>query len=67
MGVTVKDAVGAGLAGGATVTLRVVVAVAPPLSVTVSVTVYVPAAAYVCDTVFAGPAGVVVLSPQFHA
>jgi hypothetical protein len=32
-----------------TVTLRVVVDEAPPLSVTVSVTVYVPAAAYVCD------------------
>ena len=47
VGVTVNDAVGGGLAGACavTVTLRVVVEAAPSSSVTVSVTVYVPAAA----------------------
>ena len=39
-----KNAEGAALAGAVTVTVRVVVPVAPPLSVTVRRTVYVPAA-----------------------
>ena len=43
--VLVNDAVGAWLPPAATVTLRLVVPVAPPLSVTVRVIVYVPAAA----------------------
>jgi hypothetical protein len=50
--------------GTETVTDRVVVAVPPRLSVTVSVIVYVPAAAYVCDAVAPEP---VVPSPKFQA
>ena len=54
--VAVKDAVGSTFAGGAaTSTCRVAVSVAPRSSVTVSVTVYVPSAAYVWDDVFPVP------------
>src|SRR5690348_2012966 len=58
----VKPADGGG--GGSTLTLWVDVDVAPPLSVTVSVTEYVPPDAYTCCVAMPVP---VVPSPKFHA
>jgi hypothetical protein len=50
LGVTVSLATG-GWFGAETVTLAVTEELKPPLSVTAAVTVYVPAAAYVCEAV----------------
>lgn len=60
---TVKFAVGAAL-GAVTVTFLVAVFVKPPLSVTVRVTTYVPAAEKVLEVETPEP---VVLSPKFQA
>ena len=57
-----KNAVGGG--GAVTSTATVFVPVRPPLSVTVSVALYVPAAAYLWCGVEPVP---VVPSPKFHA
>jgi hypothetical protein len=51
LGVTVRAGVGGVPAAGLTVTWLVALLLFPAVSVTVTVTVYVPAAEYVCEAV----------------